>query len=79
MKELQKSPIVWIEKIKGPRAAISYVTKYVTDTGPVRYIKTVLGEQSYQLTKQSQDEVPMFDRKGTRLRRISFSKLSERL
>lgn len=74
MKELQNSPIVWIEKIKGPRAAISYVTKYVTEA-PAQFgtSKRYWVSRDYQLTKQSQDEVPMFDRKGTRLRQISFS------
>ena len=66
MQELQNSPIVWIEKIKGPRAAIAYVTKYVTKA-PAQFgrSKRYWMSRNYQLTKQSKDEVPTFDKRDT--------------
>jgi hypothetical protein len=73
MKELLQSPIVWIEKIKGVRAAIRYVTKYVTKA-PAQFGKSkrYWMSKNYQINKVNADEVPVFDRSGYKVLQQRF-------
>jgi len=63
MREIMQSPIVWIEKIKGPRAAIAYVTKYVTKA-PAQFGRSrrYWVSRWYQLIKRERTKQPLYDR-----------------
>jgi len=76
MKELVNSPIVWIEKIKGPAGAIAYVTKYVT-TAPAQFGKSrrYWYSKFYQLIKKAFTEKPKFSRENSQLLRQPFQEL----
>lgn len=76
MQQIMKSPIVWIEKIKGPRAAIAYVTKYVTKA-PAQFGKSrrYWVSRWYQLIKRERDKRSLYDRINTRVVFQEFSEL----
>jgi hypothetical protein len=68
MKEIMQSPIVWIELIKGPRAAIAYVTKYVTKA-PAQFGKSrrYWVSRWYQLIKRERTKASLYDRINTKV------------
>lgn len=76
MAEILRSPIVWIEKIKGPKAAISYVTKYVTKA-PAQFGKSrrYWVSKFYQLKKRERTKAPLYDRINSRVVFQEFSEL----
>lgn len=73
MKELLNSPVTWIEKIKGPKAAIAYVTKYVTKA-PAQFGKSrrYWVSRWYQLVKRERTKQPLYERINTRVHFQSF-------
>ena len=76
MQEILSSPITWIEKIKGPKAAISYVTKYVTKA-PAQFGKSrrYWVSRWYQLIKRERTKQPLYDRINTRVVFQEFTEL----
>jgi hypothetical protein len=76
MKDLINSPIVWIEKVKGPKGAIAYVTKYVT-TAPAQFGKSrrYWYSKFYQLFKKPFTDEPKFSRRNSQLIRQPFQEL----
>lgn len=76
MKQIMQSPIVWIEKIKGPKAAIAYVTKYVTKA-PAKFGKSrrYWVSRWYQLIKRERDKRSLYDRINTRVVFQEFTEL----
>lgn len=73
MTEILKSPITFIEKIKGTRAAIAYVTKYVTKA-PAQFGKSrrYWVSRWYQLLKRERTKKPLYDRINTTVTFQSF-------
>jgi hypothetical protein len=76
MQELINSPIVWIEKIKGARGAIAYVTKYVT-TAPAQFGKSrrYWYSRLYQLLRKEFTEKRQFCRENSQLVHQGFQEL----
>lgn len=76
MKELVNAPIVWIEKVKGPKAAIAYVTKYVT-TAPAQFGKSkrYWCSRFYQLIKRAPKEQQEYSRRNSQLVHQPFPEL----
>jgi len=76
MTQIMASPIVWIEKIKGPKAAIAYVTKYVTKA-PAQFGRSrrYWVSRWYQLIKRERTKQPLYDRINTRVVFQEFSEL----
>lgn len=76
MKDLIGSPIVWIEKIRGTKSAVAYMTKYVT-TAPAQFGKSkrYWFSRFYQLKKRERKEEPLFTRINSRLVNMTFSDL----
>lgn len=76
MREIIQSPITWIEKIKGPKAAIAYVTKYVTKA-PAQFGKSrrYWVSRWYQLIKRERDKKPLYDRINTKVVFQAFTEL----
>ena len=68
MEQLISSPITWIERIKGPKAAIAYVTKYVTKA-PAQFGKSrrYWVSRWYQLKKWERTKKPLYDRINTKV------------
>jgi hypothetical protein len=68
MEQIIKSPITWIEKIKGPKAAIAYVTKYVTKA-PAQFGKSrrYWVSRWYQLVKRERDKRSLYDKINSRV------------
>jgi hypothetical protein len=68
MDDLLSSPIIWIEKIKGVRSAIAYVTKYVTKA-PAQFGKSrrYWLSRHYQINKVKFNDAPLMDRRNSRL------------
>jgi hypothetical protein len=73
MDQLLRSPVVWIEKIRGARSAIQYVTKYVTDA-PAQFGKSrrYWYSRYYLLQVKVKNEVPLLDRRFSRRIRQTF-------
>lgn len=76
MNEIMASPVVWIEKIKGPKAAIAYVTKYVTKA-PAQFGKSrrYWVSRWYQLIKRERTKAPLYDRINTHVIFQGFQEL----
>lgn len=76
MQEIIQSPITWIEKIKGPRAAIAYVTKYVTKA-PAQFGKSrrYWVSRWYQLIKRERTKQPLYDRINAKVVFQEFTEL----
>lgn len=76
MKELVNSPIVWIEKVKGAKSAIAYVTKYVTDA-PAQFGKSrrYWTSRFYRLRTKDKTDRPLLDRRNARRIRQQFQDL----
>lgn len=76
MREIIQSPITWIEKIKGPRAAIAYVTKYVTKA-PAQFGKSrrYWVSRWYQLIKRERTKRSLYDRINTKVVFQEFTEL----
>jgi hypothetical protein len=76
MQQIIKSPIVWIEKIKGPKSAIAYVTKYVTKA-PAQFGKSrrYWVSKYYQLIKRERTKQTLYDRINTHTVFQSFTEL----
>lgn len=68
MREIIASPITWIEKIKGARSAIAYVTKYVTKA-PAQFGKSrrYWISRWFQLKKRERTKQPLYDRINTKV------------
>ncbi len=75
MREIISSPITWIEKIKGPKAAIAYVTKYVTKA-PAQFGKSrrYWVSRAYQLIKRDRTKRSLYDIINTK---VIFQKFTE--
>lgn len=73
MEALINSPIVWIEKVKGPRSAIQYVTKYVVKA-PAQFGKSrrYWTSRFYRIVKKDKPERPVLDRQNAQRVRQSF-------
>lgn len=73
MAELIDSPIVWMEKIKGPKSAIQYVAKYVVKA-PARFGKSrrYWTSRFYQIVTKVRPETPVLDRQNSRRVRQPF-------
>ena len=80
MEEIIKSPITWIEKIKGPKGAIAYVTKYVTKA-PAQFGKSrrYWVSRWYQLIKRERDKRSLYDRINTKVVFQSFTELIQEI
>lgn len=76
MKDLINSPIVWIEKIKGPAGAIAYVTKYVT-TAPAQFGKSkrYWCSRFYQIIGRDRLVEPLYTRINSTTIKMRFSEL----
>lgn len=76
MKEIIRSPIVWIEKVKGPKAAIAYVTKYVTKA-PAKFGRSrrYWVSRWYQLIKWERTKRSLYDRINTKVVFQEFTEL----
>jgi hypothetical protein len=76
MQNIINSPIVWIEKIKGPRAAIAYVTKYVTKA-PAQFGKSkrYWCSRFFQIVKRVREETQAYSRRNSQLVRQPFHEL----
>lgn len=76
MQELINSPVVWIEQIKSVKAAIHYVTKYVTKA-PAQFgtSKRYWMSRFYQVNRPEKQELPLYSRIHTRMVRQSFREL----
>jgi hypothetical protein len=75
MQEIIASPITWIEKVKGPKAAIAYVTKYVTKA-PAQFGKSKRYWMSrwYQLKKWERTKATLYERINNK---VVFQKFEE--
>jgi hypothetical protein len=73
MKEIISSPIVWIERIKGQKRAIAYVSKYVTKA-PAQFGKSrrYWLSRNYQVIKRDKSDLPLFGRYNSQVIRQSF-------
>jgi hypothetical protein len=80
MKDLLNSPIVWIEKVKGKRSAIAYVSKYVTEA-PAQFgtSKRYWMSKKYRLIENEKDEEPIFEKSGSHLVHQSFTDLAKEI
>jgi|tagenome__1003787_1003787.scaffolds.fasta_scaffold20982148_5 hypothetical protein len=80
MDELLKSPIVWIEQIKGVKGAIAYVTKYVTKA-PAQFgrSKRYWMSRFYQINKSPKQEIPIMSRQNSQLVKQSFTELFDEI
>lgn len=80
MKEIIRSPIVWIEKIKGPKSAIAYVTKYCTKA-PAQFGKSrrYWVSRWYQLIRKERDKRSLYDRINTKVVFQQFRELISEL
>lgn len=76
MHELVRSPITWIERIKGPKSAIAYVTKYVTKA-PAQFGKSrrYWVSKAYQLVRRERDKKSLYDRINSHVVFQDFSEL----
>ena len=76
MQEMQNSPIVWIEKIKGARQAIAYVTKYVTKA-PAQFgkCKRYWVSRLYRIKDNYIRPEPQFHRRNSQIIRQPFQEL----
>jgi hypothetical protein len=76
MMDLIKSPIVWIEKVKGAKSAIAYVTKYVTKA-PAQFGKSkrYWCSRFFRVTGRDKPDVPVFSRRNSQLIHQPFSEL----
>jgi hypothetical protein len=76
MAELIASPVCWIEKIKGAKAAIKYVTKYVTKA-PAQFgnSRRYWYSRKYQVNTPNKAEQPIFDRNTAQLVNQAFAEL----
>lgn len=68
MADIINSPVVWIEKVKGAKAAVAYVTKYVTKA-PAQFGKSrrYWCSKFYQLKKRAKPDTPVFSRATAQL------------
>lgn len=76
MQQIMKSPIVWIERIKGAKSAIAYVTKYVTKA-PAKFGKSrrYWVSRAFQLIRKERTKQPLYDRINSRTVFQAFSEL----
>lgn len=74
MQDMINSPIVWIEKIKGTKAAIAYVSKYLTKA-PAQFGKSrrYWCSRFYQINSPDREEIPVFDRATTVLLQVGMA------
>lgn len=74
MRDLIGAPICWIEKIKGTRQAIKYVTKYVTKE-PAQFGKgkRYWVSRNYEVAKADAPEREPRDMRGVRVQRERWS------
>jgi hypothetical protein len=76
MQALINSPVIWIEKVKGARGAIAYVTKYVTKA-PAQFGRSrrYWYSKFYQLIKRDFTAESKFSRRNSQLIRQPFQEL----
>lgn len=76
MREIIASPVTWIEKIKGARSAIAYVTKYVTKA-PAQFGKSrrYWISRWFQLKKRERTKQPLYDRINSKVVFQEFTEL----
>lgn len=76
MKELLQSPVVWIEKVHTERAAIAYVTKYVTKQ-PAQFgnSKRYWCSKYYRLRTKRTPPIIEMNRRNSQVVRQSFTDL----
>ena len=78
MDDLISSPVIWIEKIKGVKAAIAYVSKYVTKA-PAQFGKSKRYWMSrwYQINRVERTKEPLYTRMNSRITKESFREFVE--